>query len=438
MKDTIFISHATPSDNLFATWLATKLELCGYKVWVDVKNLGPSVDFWDTINRTIREEAVKFIFVASKASVDESRDGVKKELAVADKVRRENENFIVPVRIDDVSFADLPVEIIRLNAIDFYNNWAKGLEQLLEYLSKENVTKGNVTNESDFYVERWTDSQSQNRSQLTDDLEKYCSNLYEIELPSKTYLYNTEDVADLFKEKHIPHKQIKTVTVSFCCNKCVETWLGKNVEFSFVKTQNAIREYTKPESFMGQEFSNLSRDIISLINWSICELFYSKELRKYKPSFKKSKNVYYFKPGTKYKKPGEKRPKSLSGIYKKTKLWHFGLSGYFVQNPCEGVIINWHLVFSDPTTSKLLPDSSQISARRSKGKLFFNNQWRDLLDTAMSFLSCGSDYACYTSCCEENALYLSTKSITFHAQKSYVEPYNYKEMREDGPDEQPT
>lgn len=36
MKDTIFISHATPTDNIFATWLATKLELCGYKVWVDL------------------------------------------------------------------------------------------------------------------------------------------------------------------------------------------------------------------------------------------------------------------------------------------------------------------------------------------------------------------------------------------------------------------
>ena len=36
MKDTIFISHATPTDNIFAAWLATKLELCGYKVWVDI------------------------------------------------------------------------------------------------------------------------------------------------------------------------------------------------------------------------------------------------------------------------------------------------------------------------------------------------------------------------------------------------------------------
>ena len=65
MKDTIFISHATPDDNIFAAWLATKLELCGYKVWVDLNNLNPSVDFWETIDKTIREDAIKFIFVTT-------------------------------------------------------------------------------------------------------------------------------------------------------------------------------------------------------------------------------------------------------------------------------------------------------------------------------------------------------------------------------------
>ena len=48
-KDVVFISHATPVDNTFAVWLATKLELCGYRVWVDINNLSPSVDFWKTI-----------------------------------------------------------------------------------------------------------------------------------------------------------------------------------------------------------------------------------------------------------------------------------------------------------------------------------------------------------------------------------------------------
>ena len=79
MKDTVFISHATPDDNIFAAWLATKLELCGYKVWVDLNNLNPSVDFWETIDKTIRENTIKFIFIASKTSCDARRDGIKKE-----------------------------------------------------------------------------------------------------------------------------------------------------------------------------------------------------------------------------------------------------------------------------------------------------------------------------------------------------------------------
>ena len=58
LKDTIFISHATPDDNEFAAWLATKLELCGYKVWIDLKSLDPSDDFWLKIDNAIRNESV--------------------------------------------------------------------------------------------------------------------------------------------------------------------------------------------------------------------------------------------------------------------------------------------------------------------------------------------------------------------------------------------
>ena len=155
MKDTVFISHATPDDNIFAAWLATKLELCGYKVWVDLNNLNPSVDFWETIDKTIRENTIKFIFIASKTSCDARRDGIKKELAVADRMKREIPNFILPVRIDNVSFNEFPIEILRLNALDFSLDWAKGLEDVLKHLSDENIPKPNITNQSQFYVDKY-------------------------------------------------------------------------------------------------------------------------------------------------------------------------------------------------------------------------------------------------------------------------------------------
>ena len=168
-----------------------------------------------------------------------------------------------------------------------------------------------------------------------------------------------------------------------------------------------------------------------MINRSIGEYFYSNGLRRYKPDNKKtSKNVYYFKFGDKYKRTGAKRSKALSGKYKTIKHWHFGLSGYYVSYPCEGIVIKWHLVFSD-ANFKMLSDGSQIAARRSKGRLMFNKEWRELLQTAMEFCSQGAEYGCYTSCCEENCMYIGSKSQTYIAQKSYIEPYVYKSMGDD-------
>lgn len=40
-RDTIFISHSTPQDNEFSIWIASRLELLGYKVWVD------KMDCWE-------------------------------------------------------------------------------------------------------------------------------------------------------------------------------------------------------------------------------------------------------------------------------------------------------------------------------------------------------------------------------------------------------
>lgn len=54
MRDTIFIGHATPEDNEFTIWLASRLELLGYKVWIDKKELLGGETFWETIESAIK------------------------------------------------------------------------------------------------------------------------------------------------------------------------------------------------------------------------------------------------------------------------------------------------------------------------------------------------------------------------------------------------
>ena len=76
-----------------------------------------------------------------------------------------------------------------------------------------------------------------------------------------------------------------------------------------------------------------------------------------------------------------------------------------------------------------IPDSFQVSARRSKGKLFFNKQWKELLQASMVFLSDGSANIYHTSCCEENAMYIRSQSERFISEKSYFEPQIYKQEK---------
>jgi hypothetical protein len=75
-KDMIFISHATPQDNEFSIWLASRLEMFGYKVWIDKEGLIGGERFWATIQQAIMSSA-KVLFVYSKNII--TQDGVIKQ-----------------------------------------------------------------------------------------------------------------------------------------------------------------------------------------------------------------------------------------------------------------------------------------------------------------------------------------------------------------------
>src|ERR1039458_1577920 len=127
MKDTIFISHANPEDDYFATWLASKLSLFGYKVWVDVKNIKPGLYFNRDFERVIKENAVRFLAVVSEDYITKSKiddTGVMNEILCARTVK-DIEGFIIPLRYDDCDYGEFTVGIRGRLAISFEKNWAE-------------------------------------------------------------------------------------------------------------------------------------------------------------------------------------------------------------------------------------------------------------------------------------------------------------------------
>lgn len=139
MRDAIFISHATPEDNNFVSWLGSKLELAGYKVWHDLARLKGGDYFWDKIEAAIRNDSFRLVAVVSKVAV--GKQGVKNEWAVADTVERSVPGFIIPVRIDDIPFGDVPITLHRKNLLDFTGGWHKGLAALVDTLEEAKAPK---------------------------------------------------------------------------------------------------------------------------------------------------------------------------------------------------------------------------------------------------------------------------------------------------------
>lgn len=49
------------------------------------------------------------------------------------------EDFVIPLKIDDLASDETTIELTRLNSIDFRGGWVGGLAKLLEKLEKDGV-----------------------------------------------------------------------------------------------------------------------------------------------------------------------------------------------------------------------------------------------------------------------------------------------------------
>lgn len=132
-RELLFVTHAAPEDNEFALWLSSKLAMAGYRVWIDRRRLRGGADFWDEIERVLRNDALKQIVVFTE---NVRKDGVKKELAIGDTVRKKipDPKFMIPVRSSGIDFGEAPPEFLRDHIIDAHPNWHDCLKELFQTL----------------------------------------------------------------------------------------------------------------------------------------------------------------------------------------------------------------------------------------------------------------------------------------------------------------
>ena len=152
-RDTIFISHATPQDNEFSIWMASRLEMLGYNTWIDKEGLLGGERFWPTIQKAI-ENSVKVLFVYSRNIVTKDgvlKQGIENEIEYAKSIASQHglQDFVIPLHIDESPY-NLAIGLPNINHIPFNVNSADGLKQLLKKLEKDAVPKKSMNIESTF------------------------------------------------------------------------------------------------------------------------------------------------------------------------------------------------------------------------------------------------------------------------------------------------
>lgn len=139
-RDHLFVSYAS-EDEAFAKWLALRLTVEGYKVWISCFELLGGERFPEDITRAIKERTFRMLGLLSEHSLHKDDPSGERSMAIS-LGRERDENFLIPINVDGCSPTDLDFRTIEFNFIPFWGSWADGLAQLLEKLKEIEAPKG--------------------------------------------------------------------------------------------------------------------------------------------------------------------------------------------------------------------------------------------------------------------------------------------------------
>ena len=416
-RETIFISHATPGDNPFATWLASRLAMAGYSVWCDQEKLLGGEDFWKNIEAVIRGEAIKFVLVMSHHAFNdenEIRDGIAKEIALADimKKKLKLENFIIPMRIDDVDYSDFAIDFIRLNGIDCSENWADGFSKLLKALDRDNVP--NSPAKISPSLARWRNIHTHHARAISNNDEPIQTNwLSVLSFPEYLNFYEilrsvkSTEPRLIASECELPCENQMRFLVSFAEHEELQEVLGDTIPIKLRKSVKTIDFlHNQMGDFLSIAPKDARRKLSSLTRQAIHKYFAKRGLAEYEMA--SGGLAWWFKPDLveddtlKYTDfNGKKRRRAVIGRSGKKEndageevvryYWHLGFTAKPIISDDSVIILKPRIIVTEDKENPLASKVRLNSARRSITKMWFNDKWRGMVRGFSQWLAEDSD-----------------------------------------------
>ena len=387
----VFVSHANPEDNDFSRWLSLQLGKLGYPVWCDLTRLLGGEDFWSDIEVAIRDGTAKFLFVLSRNS--NQKVGPLQELNVAlGAARLRNLNdFVIPLRIDDIPYQDINIQLNRLNAIDFSGSWAAGLKQLLAKLELDRVARDPRFTPSS--VAAWWAGGGGLGHDVLHEPEEYLSNWFRIDsLPDSLFMHSLPGFVTLEELKVLPFpfRKVGSLVICFARAEDVDLYLGGGVrvlETWEVNTFKFLDGLDGDVRIGGEECHRVLvhllrrgwRQLVRSVGMWERRLGYSSDF--YVPLGLLQGERVTIPPvaggGAWRSLVGYRSVGSRDGDERAKRYWHFAVSDRVTFEPFPMFQLTPRIVFS-MDGKHLIDDSARVHRyRRSQGRDWWNPEWRD-------------------------------------------------------------
>ena len=399
------MSHANPADNDFTLWLGSRLSAAGYNVWADLNDLKLGIKIWNEIEQKIRQEAVKVLVVTSYAS--RSAEGVDNEIQIAKGIEKEveSDNFIVQLKIDDLPYSQLPPALNNRLALDFSENWGRGLTKLLKQLSEDGVPLSRAAAKS---TELFRQTLTSKQDQIIDKAEPTFANWLPIGLPKNIYVFVFRGSAKVVQTAlgglGIPssaHQDFLLTfadaeTVGYCTEQEPNRINGKS--FDSVVWRDSADRMLLPKGTRRQMLNEIVNDA------------WARKLRSEGfLEYQMANETAYFRPGVpfrqRYRDPLNRRiaPVSLIGETKKHQAyWHAAMSATSSVNPMHHLSIRLHVAFTRDGKHLLADGDRAFKLRKSFCKNFWNPRWRKILFALFELLTDKDGYISISTGGEES------------------------------------
>jgi len=399
LRNLLFISHVQPDDNERAVWLYSRLRLLGYNPWCDLKGLkGGERDYWDDIQQRIETNSCKFLLIVTERTF--KKDGVLDEFEFAKSVATQHpelRDFILMLKFDDSPY-NTRIGQNRYNHINFNTSWSTGFKNLVEKLETDKVDKSQEV-QSDA-AQLWHSDIGIDRHQITPSrCERYYSNWWPIGGTPETlfiYQYANEPQANAIFDECVKYPVQKMGSLLSSFDQDILTVSSKNNNAE-IKPQimHKIKVKDILNGFEAKEFpthKDAETQLKRLLNRCLHLMMKRRGVHWHELAGKS--NCYYFPTGVIEKDKctvnyhNRKKSKKLIGRFR-SYYWHFGVSFRTRLRPVLCFSLQSHIVFSDDGREVWKEKTALHSARRTKGRRMFNEQWRDQLFAYLQALTQG-------------------------------------------------